>query len=44
MRNAEEKSCGGKFKFGSTAVLLVYYYIMVVSEDGVDAAVATEPQ
>ena len=33
-RNAEEKSRGGKFKFGSTAVLLVYYYIIFLGTGG----------
>ena len=33
-RNAEEKSRGGKFKFGSTAVLLVCYYIIFLGTGG----------
>ena len=33
-RNAEEKSRRGKFKFGSTAVLLVYYYIIFLGTGG----------
>ena len=33
-RNAEEKSRGGKFKFGITAVLLAYYYIIFFGTGG----------